>query len=96
MTSKKAPSLKERYLLLEEAAARLGVKVRTERFVAPEDDPRPQSGLVKFKGEWLIILDKNQPLAVRTNVLARALSQLALDSVYLPPVVRRWLEEASG
>ena len=88
-----SPSLKDRYLLLESTAARLGVEVRVERMrPADEELNRPIGGLVRLAGRKVVYLDKDQPLEVRAQVLAQALAGLIDASVYVPPAIREWLE----
>ncbi len=85
-------SPRERFYLLEEAAARLGVEVRQERFRPDDDLPHPKSGLVRLGRRRVVILDKDQPLAARTAALAEALKRLDHEAVFLPPAVRDMLE----
>ena len=85
-----------RLALLEAAAERLGVRVRAERLGPAEEAARPVGGLVRLKGAWLVVLDRDQPARARAAVLAGALRQLSLSGVYLPPAVREWLEDEGG
>lgn len=89
-----SPSLKDRYLLLESTAARLGVEVRVEKMrPAAEELPRPVGGLVRLGERRVVYLDKDQPLEVRAQVLAQALAGLIDASIYVPPAIREWLED---
>jgi len=85
-------SQRERYLLLQAAAARLGLKVREERLEADDESPRPQGGLVRLKGEWVVFVDKRQPLEVRARLVVEALAGLGGQGAWLPPAVREWVE----
>jgi hypothetical protein len=87
--------------LLEEAAARLGVEVRYERFdrdslgIAARGAVR--GGLCQIKGRTVILLDERLDAPDRVAVLARALAKLDLESVFLPPIVRATIvAHASG
>jgi len=88
---------RQRYLLLEAAAARLEVDIRIERLSPLEDLDRPQGGLIRLGGRRVIILDKDRSLEDRTKDLARALARALRErgegSLFLPPAVRQMLEE---
>jgi UDP-N-acetylmuramate dehydrogenase len=72
-------------------AARLGVKVRVERFETP---PARGGGRCVVDGQELVLLDARAPLADRVDALASALGAADLDDVYLPPEVRERIEAA--
>lgn len=88
-------------MLLEEAASRLGVEVRYDRF---ERDllgigarGAVRGGLCEIKGRRVILLDERLDAPDRVAVLARALAKLDLESIYLPPIVRSTIvAHASG
>ena len=88
--TRKKPAQEDRELELlrdlEEAARRLGVRVRTERGVF-------RSGLCEVQGESMIILNRRLSTADRATVLARILCQLDLEEVHLSPRTREFLEE---
>jgi hypothetical protein len=86
------PSAKERYLLLERTAEKLGVRIRVEKLTPEEDISRSQGGLIKIGGQWTVIMDKDQPMEVRFKVLVQALAELIDHQTYVPPAVREWLE----
>jgi len=90
----KSLSFRERYLLLEAAAAKMEVRIRLERLTADEETTKPVGGLVRLRGERVVILDKGQPLEARARVLAKALARLVDETTYLPPAVREWLESS--
>lgn len=65
----------------------LGIPVRRERGSF-------RGGLCVRNDETLMMLNKNQPPEAHLAVLARALSTLPVDNVYLKPAVRKALEDA--
>ena len=78
--------------LLEEltrAAERAGIEVRTEPFDPNLSDVRrPRGGLCTLRGQLLILIDANLPLAERVGTVAEALAAVDLDHLFLPPIVR--------
>ena len=71
------------------AAARVGIDVRMERFDPNLSDARrPRGGLCVLRGRRVILVDAAAPLPDRIATVASALSQVDLDAIYLPPVVR--------
>ncbi len=84
----RAREFREQELLrdLEEAARRLGIRVRTERGTFRSD-------LCEVQGESMIILNRRLSTADRATVLARILCRLDLEEVHLSPRTREFLEE---
>lgn len=77
------------YLELCSAARKLGVEVRAEPFdPGLSDATKPRGGLCSIHGKRLILVDARGALPDRIATLAGALSQLDLEGVYLPPIVR--------
>lgn len=78
--------------LLEEAAARLDVEVRYERFerdsLGVTARGAVRGGLCEIRGRRVILLDERLGPPDRVAVLALALAKLDLERVYLPPIVR--------
>ncbi len=72
---------------LEEAARQLGVRVRREK-------GNFRGGYCIREDEEILMLNRSHPLEVHLAVLAGALRDLPIDTVYLRPAVRRALEEA--
>ena len=71
------------------AARKLGVEVRAEAFdPGLSDASRPRGGLCTIRGRRLILVDSRGSLPDRVATVAAALSQLDLEGVYLPPIVR--------
>ncbi|MDL2274881.1 hypothetical protein LJC22_01995 [Desulfosarcina sp. OttesenSCG-928-G10] len=52
-----------------------------------------KSGLCIVKGEMRCIIDKNIPLRKKINVLARYLSGLSHENLYVVPVLREVLQK---
>ena len=72
---------------LEEATRKLGVPVRREKGSF-------RGGLCVRNDETLLMLNKNHPPEVHLAVLALALRDLPVDTIYMRPVVRQSLEDA--
>ena len=71
------------------AADQLGVPVRIEPFETPAVGG---GGLCRLQGEPLVLLDARAPLRERVQALARALSDLESDHVYMVPEARELVE----
>jgi len=67
------------------AAKSLGVSIRVERFETP---PAAGGGSCVLRGEPLILLDARAPLLERIVVLARALSELDSEALFMTPAAR--------
>jgi hypothetical protein len=76
---------------LETLSGRLGVGLRTEP-IGPDSETR--GGLCWIHGKPVVLIDASLPLASRISVLAKALSQFDLESLYVSPFVRSCLEQA--
>lgn len=72
---------------LEQAARQLGFEVRTEK-------GNFRGGRCTVDGESIIVLNKRHLPETRLRVLAAALRDAAIDTVYLKPAVREALEDA--
>jgi len=70
---------------LEQVAQRLGVTVRYERATFT-------GGSCTLRGEPLIIVNSKLTLRERVRALAKEVSRLPLDDVFIRPEVRRHLE----
>ncbi len=81
--------LAQLYQELVSAARKLGVEVRAEAFdPGLSDASKPRGGICSIRGKQLILVDSRGSLPDRIATLAGALSQLDLESVFLPPIVR--------
>lgn len=72
---------------LEDAARRLGYEVRVEK-------GNFRGGQCMMDGEAIIMLNKRHLPEKQLHVLADALRDAPMDTVYLKPAVREALEEA--
>ncbi len=72
---------------LEEAARKLGVRVRREKGSF-------RGGYCVRDGEEILMLNRVHPPEIHLAVLASALKELPVDSVYIRPAVRVALEES--
>lgn len=76
---------------LVQAAARLGVEVRSEPFETPA---ALAGGLCVLRGAHLVLIDQRAPLVDRLRALARALGDLGSDAVYMAPEARELVDRA--
>jgi len=79
---------------LIEAAERSGVKVRREKLLR-EVGYRARGGACRLREENLVIIDRDQPAHEQLELLAEALRDRDLESVYLSPAARRAIGAAS-
>jgi hypothetical protein len=70
-------------------AAVLGVAVRVEPFETPA---QAGGGSCIVRGERLMVIDSMAPLPVRIAALARALSELETDAIFMVPAAREAVE----
>jgi hypothetical protein len=75
------------------AAENLGVAVRIEPFETPAIGG---GGRCVFRGEPLVLIDAYAPLRDRIGTLARALSELETDTVFMVPEAREVVEAMRG
>jgi hypothetical protein len=73
------------------AARRLGIEVRVEPF---HGGIRSPGGLCRLRGRILVLIDQRLGVFDRTRTLADALSEFDVESVYLTPQARRFIEAA--
>ncbi|KPL05640.1 hypothetical protein AMJ85_11485 [candidate division BRC1 bacterium SM23_51] len=71
---------------LEAVAARLSIPVRYER-------GEMHGGLCRVRGQWQVIINADLADEEKAEILAESLAQTDLESVYVPPRVRRLLDE---
>ena len=76
---------------LIDAAERCGVEVRREKLLR-EVGYRPRSGSCRVKEKNLVILDREQAPADQLEVLAEALREKDLETLYLSPAARRIIQ----
>jgi len=78
---------------LVQAAEKLGVEVRREPFETPAT---AGGGLCVVRGEPFVLIDERAPLWDRIRALARALSELESERVYMAPQARELIEAIRG
>ena len=54
-----------------------------------------KSGLCKVKGQLVFIMDKHKPLHKKTKILAKCLSQMDHEDIFVVPTVREVLNRYS-
>lgn len=85
------------YEELTSAARKVGILVRTEPFdPAVPEKQGGRGGLCRLRGKWIILIDARAPLVDRIAAVASALSEVDLEEVYLPPVVRATIGAYAG
>ncbi len=89
------PDFPDSFLLqeLEGVALKLEIEVRYENLA--DDEITIQSGGCRVLDRTLILIDKNQPVAVRARLLARELCRYDLEDFYLLPRVREFIQASS-
>lgn len=71
---------------LEELAKNSGVGIRYEKGDF-------EGGYCVLKTERMIVINKRLMTARRASVLARGLAEVGIDSVYLKPAIREYIED---
>lgn len=82
------------YQELIELAEKLDVRVSEQNFRTT--GIKAKSGLCKVKGQQMFIMDKHKPLHKKAKLLARCLSRMAHEEVYVIPAVRELLNKYAG
>jgi hypothetical protein len=77
-----------------EAAKHLGLEVRHEKILR-EVGYRARGGACRFRERNLIILDRAMAPAEQVEILAEALRDQDLETLYLSPAARRLLQPAA-
>jgi hypothetical protein len=71
---------------LEQLALHLGIKIRYEPSAG-------KAGLCTLRGEQVLFVDERLPQKSRALALARLLCRFDTEDVFLPPVVRKLLQD---
>ena len=79
------------WLLLVDLARRIGVEVRLENLQGDEEYS-VSGGLCRLGGRLVAFVDRGFSPLERSRQLGRALSGLDLESVYLKPAVRDFMD----
>ncbi|MGA9364598.1 MAG: hypothetical protein WBW16_09550 [Bacteroidota bacterium] len=67
-------------------ASQLGIKLRYEKGDF-------EGGYCVLKSERIIVINKKLSPAVRLSVLARGISEIGLNNIYVKPAVRNFIED---
>ncbi len=78
---------------LEEIAEKLSIDVQYDDLM--EADFKVKGGLCKLRGRHVIIMDRKTPPKERIELLARALRQFDLSSLFIKPYIRSIIGEGS-
>jgi hypothetical protein len=70
---------------LESIAAKLGIKIRYEKGDF-------EGGYCVLKSERIVVINKKLPPRARLSVLARGISEIGLENIYISPAVRDFIE----
>jgi hypothetical protein len=84
--------------LLLDLAREAGLRVQRGRAGGGDLLPATSSGVCRLRGEFWVVLIDSDPLGERLAVLGAALRDQApdlLETRYVPPAVRVWLEPRS-
>jgi hypothetical protein len=79
---------------LEEIAHRLGVRLRYENLGA--NGFRCEGGLCRVNGKSMILINRKDPHRRKITILAGALNRLDLEGIFIPPAVRKALEDQAN
>jgi hypothetical protein len=82
----KRKHLKELFHLLYETASNAGIEII-------EDKINRKGGICRLDQRIVVVYDANAPLQERNRLILDAISQMNPDYVYLPPKIRKILEE---
>jgi ribosomal 50S subunit-associated protein YjgA (DUF615 family) len=72
---------------LEDLADRLGVKLRYENLA--RGPIRANGGYCRLEDNHLILIDKNDSKRRKIKLLSRSLRRFDLETVFVPPALRR-------
>lgn len=72
---------------LEDLADRLGVKLRYENLA--RGPIRANGGYCRLEDNHMILIDKNDSKRRKIKLLARSLRRFDLETVFVPPALRR-------
>ena len=79
------------YTALKELAEKLNISV-TEKNLS-NAGLKVKSGLCRVEDRNLFIMDKHKPVREKVKLLAKSISDLPLDDVYIMPALREILEK---
>jgi len=76
---------------LEELAEKLGILVRDENINIEESFCT--GGLCRLEGKYILILNSQDTIKEKIQVMVKALRQFDCSNIYIKPVIRELLEE---
>jgi hypothetical protein len=79
---------------LEEIAHRLGVDLRYENLGHP--GIRSEGGFCRVSGKPMILINRRDPCSRKILILARSLRKLNLEGIFVPPAVRKIIENSDN
>lgn len=79
---------------LEEIALKMGVELRYENFAMNEI--RTEGGFCKLLGKPMILIDRKDSKRRKILILAKSLGKLNLEGIFIPPAVRRVIENQTN
>jgi hypothetical protein len=82
--------------LLEQVAATLGVIVRYEMLGDDADLSPARSGSCRLRRDRIIFVEDHLTAIEKCHVLADELKRYEISSVYVPPAVRRLLDDSEN
>lgn len=71
---------------LESTASQLGIRLRYEKGDF-------EGGYCVLKSERIIVINKKLSPTMRLSVLARGISEIGLNNIYVKPAVRNFIED---
>lgn len=80
----------ELYLHLQDIADKLGIRVQEKNFRVA--GVPVSSGLCKVEGRYQFYMDKYLKIKEKNKALAASLVAFPLEEIFMPPVVRTFLE----
>lgn len=79
---------------LKQGLEKLGVEVREQALES--EFGRAKSGLVRIRDQKVVFLDSTLTLEEKVKTLTRILKEFDLERIYLPPYLRKWIEDNVG
>ncbi len=79
-------------LRIEEAARTMGIDLRYENLA--DDDVNIGSGLCHIYSKPSLIIDKRLDPKRKLFIIAKELSKIDTDSIYLQPIIREFIDSA--
>jgi hypothetical protein len=75
---------------LEKIVTRLGVQLRYENM--GHGGIRSEGGYCKVSGKPMILINRKESRSRKIRIIARSLKRLDLEGIFIPPAVRRTIE----